>query len=163
MRTLWLTILVINVICLCTGCMTAPYYQKSEAIPQNAWNYNFKPSFTIDITDTLASYQPYFLIRHSQSYPYCNVWMWVYVKAPGDSILKKSRINVVLAEGTGKWMGRGMGELYEQRMKLDLGDSIKFNKIGTYTVSMEQNMRINPLPEVLNVGFRLEKIVGQAR
>ncbi|MCW3121137.1 MAG: hypothetical protein JWQ38_629, partial [Flavipsychrobacter sp.] len=23
--------------------------------------------------------------------------------------------------------------------------------------SLEQNMRINPLPEVLNVGFRLEK------
>ena len=150
-------ILLIAFCFLLSGCLPAPYFQKEASIPQYAWMYNFKPTFTFDITDTTAIYQPYFLIRHTQSYPYCNIWMWVYVKAPGDSIPKKERVNITLAEASGKWLGRGMGEIYEQRMKIDFSDSIKFHRPGTYTVSMEQNMRINPLPEIMNVGFRLEK------
>ena len=140
-----------------SGCLPSPYFQKEEAVPQNAWSYSFKPKYSIDIKDTLAHYQAYFLIQHTQAYPYNNLWVWVYVKAPNDSIAKKMRINVPLAEATGKWLGRGMGEIYEQRMPIDLGDSIKFDRSGTYEISLEQNMRINPLPEIMHVGLRLEK------
>lgn len=139
------------------GCMPAPYYQKVEGIPQNAWTYTFNPSFTFEITDTTTTYQPYFIIRHTQAYPYCNLWIWLTIKTPGDSVAKKERINITLAEATGKWMGRGMGEIYEQHMPLKLGDSLQIGKAGTYTITLEQNMRINPLPEVLNVGLRVEK------
>lgn len=151
-------VLLVFLLCvLVAGCLPAPYYQGQDPIPQNAWNYNYKPSFTFDITDTNARYQPYFIIRHTQGYPYNNIWMWIYVKTPGDSIAKKARINITLAEQSGKWLGRGMGEIYEQRMKVSLGDSINFRRPGTYKISLEQNMRVNPLPDVLNVGFRLEK------
>lgn len=149
---------------LLSGCVRIPglVYQKEEVIPQNAWNYNFKPTFTFEITDTNAIYQPYFLIRHTQGFPYCNLWVLMYIKTPGDTTTKMERVNVVLAESNGKWMGRGMGEIYEQRMAFNLSDSVRFNKAGTYTIFMEQNMRINPLPEVLNVGLRLEKIAPKA-
>ena len=155
--------LLILAFCFFTGCMPAPYYQKEEVIPQNAWAYNYKPAFTFDITDTTTVYQPYFLIRHTQAYPYCNVWVWLYIKTPGDTVIKKERINITLAETTGKWLGRGMGEIYEQRMPIYLGDSLIFNRQGTYKISMEQNMRINPLPEILNVGLRLEKLGPRTR
>ena len=153
---------ILTFCCLLAGCLPDPYFQKEEGIPQNAWNYNFRPSFSFDITDTTAAYKPYFLIRHTQAYPYCNIWVWLYITTPGDSVARKERINITLAESSGKWLGRGMGEIYEQRMQMDLGDSIKFNKKGTYKIAMEQNMRVNPLPEVLNVGLRLEK-TGFAR
>lgn len=143
--------------CLLIGCLPAPYYQKEIVIPQNAWTYAFKPSFTIDITDTMAAYQPYFMIRHTQAYPYSNLWVWVYIKSPGDRVEKKQRMNVVMAEPTGKWLGRGMGEIYEQRLPIKFADSVRFNKKGTYKITLEQNMRINPLPEVMNVGFMLKQ------
>ena len=157
MRTLCLSLLAFYFLIMAAGCLPAPYFQKEESIPQYAWTYNFKPSFTFTITDTTSLYQPWFLIRHTQAYPYSNIWMWVYVKSPGDSLPRKERVNITLAENSGKWLGRGMGEIYEQRMKIEFSDSIRFRRSGTYTVSLEQNMRINPLPEVLNVGFRLEK------
>jgi len=143
--------------CIFAGCLPSPYFQSQQPVPQNAWSYSFRPSFTFDITDTTANYQPYFIIRHTQAYPYNNIWMWVYVKSPGDSAVRKSRINIALSEQTGKWLGRGMGEIFEQRMRVSLSDSFNFSRKGTYKISLEQNMRINPLPEVLNVGFRLEK------
>ncbi len=83
--------------------------------------------------------------------------MWMYIKTPGDSIATKARINITLAEASGKWLGRGMGEIFEQRMPISLGDSVNLSKAGTYEVVIEQNMRINPLPEVLHVGLRVEK------
>jgi len=142
---------------LLTGCMPSPFFQKEEAMPKNEWAYNFKPTFTFDITDTTANYKASFIIQHTQAYPYSNIWMWVYIKSPGDSLPKKERINITLAEASGKWLGRGMGEIWEQRMPLDLGDSIKFIRQGTYQISLEQNMRINPLPDILHVGLRIEK------
>jgi gliding motility-associated lipoprotein GldH len=156
---------IISVVCpliitasLFMGCMHAPFvFQKEEGIPQNAWAYNFKPTFTFDITDTTADYRPFFIIRHTQSYPYCNIWVLMYIQVPGDTVVKKERVNITMAEPSGKWLGRGMGEIYEQQLQLKLGDSVRFNKKGTYKISFEQNMRVNPLPEVLNVGFRLEK------
>ena len=154
-RLRWL--LLPAVACWLGSCLPAPYFQKEETIPQQAWNYNYRPKFKVDITDTTADYQPYFIIQHTQSYPYCNMWIWMYVKAPGDSIPRKERLNITLAESTGQWLGRGMGEIWEQRMPITLSDSIRFNRAGTYEISLEQNMRVNPLPEVLHVGFRLEK------
>jgi hypothetical protein len=50
-----------------------------------------------------------------------------------------------------------MGEIYEQRMPISLGDSVNLSRPGTYEVTLEQNMRINPLPDVLHVGLRVEK------
>ncbi len=143
--------------CLLAACHPAPHYQKQEPIPANAWSYNFKPSFTFDITDTTAAYRPYFIIRHTQAYPYNNLWLWLYIKTPGDTVAKRSRINITLAEPTGKWLGNGMGEIYEQRMPISLGDAVKLDRVGTYQIDMEQNMRLNPLPEVLHVGLRIEK------
>lgn len=143
--------------CLLAACMPSPHYQKQEAIPGNAWTYSFKPVFTFEITDTTAVYQPYFIIRHTQAYPYNNLWMWLYIKTPGDTVTTKARINITLSEPSGKWLGRGMGEIYEQRMLISLGDSVNLSRKGTYQITMEQNMRINPLPEVLHVGFRVEK------
>lgn len=83
--------------------------------------------------------------------------MLLYIKVPGDTIIKKERVNIVLAEPNGKWLGRGMDEIWEQRMFLKLSDSFRFNKLGTYQIAFEQNMRVNPLSEVLNIGIRVEK------
>ena len=155
---------IVLVLCsLLAACGLAPHYQDTQAVPGNAWAYNFRPKFTFDITDSTATYQPYFIIRHTEAYPYNNLWMWLYIKTPGDSTATKARINITLAEASGKWLGRGMGEIYEQRMPISLGDSVNLSKPGTYEITMEQNMRIDPLPEVLHVGLRVEKATVRQR
>ena len=138
------------------SCLPSPHYQKVETVPQNAWSYNFKPKFTFEITDTTAGYETYFIIRHTQAYPFSNLWLWLYIKTPGDSTVRRERVNVPLAQSNGKWLGNGMGELFQQQLRLNL-DSVSFKKPGTYQITVEQNMRVNPLPEVLNVGMMVKK------
>ncbi len=141
------------------GCMKSPYFQKDVSVPQYEWAYNFQPSFKVDIEDTAALYNLYFIIRHTEAYPFANLWMYVYTKEPGDSSFQRSRIEIPLSEASGKWLGRGMGEVYEQRMPITRNDApMIFKKPGTYELKFEQNMRVNPLPEVLQVGLRIEKL-----
>jgi gliding motility-associated lipoprotein GldH len=153
------SIIVLLLSCLVfAGCVPSPVYQREEPIPQNAWSYDFKPDFKFDITDTTSLYNIFFLIRHTEAYRYSNIWMWVYTKRPGDSTFQKSRINIPLAEASGKWLGRGMGEIWEQRLPISLADPTMLRKKGTYEIKFEQNMRINPLPDILHIGLRIEKI-----
>ncbi|OSZ82369.1 hypothetical protein CAP35_03615 [Chitinophagaceae bacterium IBVUCB1] len=143
---------------LLNGCTPSPLYQKEYSIPQNAWQYNFKPSFKFEVTDTNARYNLFFLIRHTEAYPNSNIWLWVYTKQPGDTVFQKTRLEIPLAEPSGKWMGRGMGAIWEQRMPISNdGDTVMLRKKGTWEIRFEQNMRVNPLPEVLQVGLRVEK------
>jgi len=136
------------------GCMPSPYYQKDYSVPKNEWTYNFQPVFKFEISDTVDSYNMMFIIRHTNAYPYSNIWLNVYYKQPGDTSFARTRVEIPLSEPSGKWLGRGMGEIYEQRM---LVDQLHLNRPGRYEMRLEQNMRVNELPEVLQVGLRLEK------
>lgn len=140
------------------GCLKSPYYQKEYSIHNNKWSYNNEPSFKFEITDTTAFYNLFFLIRHTEAYPYSNIWLMIQTKAPGDTAFTKARIEVPLAEPSGKWLGRGMGEIWEQRMPIsNIGDSVMLRKKGTWEIKFGHNMRIDPLPDVLQVGLRIEK------
>ncbi len=136
--------------------MPSPYYQESHALPKNQWTYNNKQSFKFEIKDTSAMYNLYFIIRHTDAYPFSNIWMWIHTKQPGADSFQKSRIEIPLAENSGKWLGRGMGEIWEQRMPITKDDNpMIFTKPGIYEIRFEQNMRTNPLPEILTVGLRV--------
>ena len=152
-----LYIILLALFAALSGCLPSPYFQRVETIPGDSWDYKFKPVFEVDIPDSVSDFRPYLIIRHTQGYPFSNIWLVMHIKGPGDTTARKERVNVMLAEASGKWMGRGMGEVWEQRMYLKMEDTTLFRKKGTWQISLEQNMRVNPLPEILNIGFRLER------
>jgi gliding motility-associated lipoprotein GldH len=113
----------------------------------------------MEIKDTAALYHLYFIVRHTEAYPFSNIWMSIYTKHPGDSTFDRSRIEIPLAETSGKWLGRGMGEIWEQRMPITRNDNpMVFKKPGVYEIRFGQDMRVNPLTEILQVGLRVEKV-----
>lgn len=159
---------------LFTSCVSSPYYQKSESIPNNKWAIDFKPGFVIDIEDTGIYYNTDFIIRHTNNYRYANIWLNVLVKGPGQKSFTKTRIEIPLATAQGQWLGQGMGEIFEQRRMIVLNhdempitdnlisvseESFKqlFRKKGRYEIRLEQNMREKALSDVLHVGLRIEK------
>lgn len=151
-------ILFFSALVAMAGCLPSAHYQKEYSIPKNQWSSDYKPTFRFEVTDTTVAYRFYFIMRHSEAYPYANIWVWLNIKQPGDSTFHKRRIEVPLAEQSGKWLGRGMGEMWEHRMPITQNNlPVKFDKPGIYEIKLQQNMRVNPLPEVFNVGLRVEK------
>ncbi len=143
---------------LFSSCMRSDVYEKNVALPSNKWEESNKPSFTFDISDTLANYTMSLTMRHTDAYPYSNIWLNVTTTPPDEKTGSSVKIEVPLAQPDGKWLGRGMNEIWEHRMPLSRnGEAIHFKKKGVYTIQLEQIMRVNPLPEVMSVGVRLEK------
>lgn len=132
-------------------------YEKNLEVPGHEWAYDYKPSFDIKIQpeDTAYLYNICVNIRHTDAYPYSNIWVLVGTQYPGDSIAKEQRVELPLADVTGKWAGSGLDDIYEHRIFIQ--QNAIFNKPGTYKFTFEQNMRQNPLPHVMNVGLRIEK------
>lgn len=137
----------------------SPYYQKQEAVPGAQWDYKFQPVFKVDIPDTQSLYRFYLLVRHDEAYPNANLWFRLKMKAPGDSTFSEGvRIEKDLADPKGEWLGRGMGGIWEHKIPLSMQDAPTLKKAGRYEFKLEQIMRSNPLPSVLNVGLIIERI-----
>ncbi|WP_160712159.1 gliding motility lipoprotein GldH [Chitinophaga solisilvae] len=138
-------------------------YEKNLEIPGHDWAYDYKPSFEVNIQpeDTASLYDIYVNVRHTDAYPYSNMWLLVGTTYPGDSIPKDQRVELPLADISGKWSGTGTSgiikhdDIIEHRVPIQ--HNAIFNKPGTYKFTFEQNMRQNPLPHVMNVGLRISK------
>lgn len=141
-----------------TACIRSNVYEKNVAIPKCQWKSAYKPAFEFEISDTNSSYQLYFTMRHTDAYPYANLWLNVHSNLPGETQDSIVKIEIPLAQADGKWLGRGMNEIWEHRLPLTRsGNALKFKHPGRYHIELQQIMRTDPLPEVMSVGIRMEK------
>ena len=151
-------LLLIFIIASCfVSCNKIGVFEKTVMIPSRGWYYDNKPSFTFNITDTTATYILYIVLRHTDSYNYNNLWLAVSLQAPGDTI-RSQNININLGSDTKGWEGTGMDDIFEVRKNIT---PIPFRKAGSYTFTIGQIMRENPLLHILNIGIRVEKQVPE--
>ncbi|MEY3541289.1 MAG: gliding motility lipoprotein GldH [Bacteroidota bacterium] len=150
------SIQIILVLFLLAGCSETGLYEKVYFMKGNAWSSQEEPSFEFEVKDTSTKYQLYFLIRHADAYEYNNVWISLKSQLPGDSIIRKDRFDIPLADQK-KWLGSGMDDIFDHRVLL-YREPVKFSKTGLYKVDIGHEMRVEPLEHVFNVGLRIEKV-----
>src|SRR6185436_12485431 len=148
--------LILPISCfILTACTTVDLYEKTVPLSDHEWKGSYKPEFTFTITDTTSLYQAYFVIRHTEKYNYNNIWVNYYYQLPSDTLHKETR-EFQLATNDKGWLGTGMDDIYEHRIKL--APNAGKLKAGNYKFILENIMREDPLKEVLNVGIRIEKV-----
>ncbi|HEX5154254.1 MAG TPA: gliding motility lipoprotein GldH [Parafilimonas sp.] len=138
-----------------SSCNTIDVYEKTAAIPKHEWSSNNHLSFDFMVTDTLAYYNIYLVLRHTESYHFNNIWVNFTWTAPGKQP-QIQRLNLSLANAS-RWLGSSMDDIIEQRVLL-FSKPTRLSK-GNYKFSLQQIMRENPLQNVLNAGIRVEKVV----
>ncbi len=134
------------------SCRPIDLYEKTVAIPGHAWKGGFQPSFTFTIRDTTSPYQVYFIIRHNDQYNYRNIYINLSVKKEGQDSLRTRRLELELSNDENGWHASGMDDIYEHRIPL-----FPINHPGTYTFTVQQVMREDPLQHVFDAGIRVEK------
>jgi gliding motility-associated lipoprotein GldH len=146
---------LISYLVLLFSCTRIDLYEKVTPIPKHDWKSNFRPRFEFDIKDTLANYQLFLILRHNDRYNYNNIWLNIFIRNP-DNTVQKFQIEKLLANNTSGWLGTGMDDIYEHRLKLTEAP-IQLKKTGRYTFTIQQIMREDPLENIMDVGLRLEK------
>jgi gliding motility-associated lipoprotein GldH len=62
---------------------------------------------------------------------------------------------MIFADNLGRWMGKGIGGIYDYQFKYKQG--IEFPESGEYTFEIEQAMRDIELDNITDIGIRIEK------
>jgi gliding motility-associated lipoprotein GldH len=138
----------------CSQVDTLRVYEKNIQIPDDAWDYNFHPSFDVNITDTSSLYNIYVTIRHTDAYRFSNIWLLITTKYPGENPVT-NRVELPLADPQGNWLGTGMDDIFFHRILIQ--QNAIFDKTGVYHFSFEQDMRQDPLLNMMSAGLRIEK------
>jgi len=125
-----------------------------EYVPTGGqWGWRDAREFMVEMDDTLSLYNIYVQVRHTTEYPMSNLYMFVHVKGP-DGQHRKDTVNMILAEPSGEWTGRGTGHLRE--LQLLFRNQVQFRIPGAYVFTLEQAMRHPELP-VTDLGIRVER------
>ena len=125
---------------------------QNTALPNKVWSYNNRVGYNFKIDDVNARYNLYINLRVTGDYKYANLFVLI-----SDPVKKQAtaRYELKLARPDGQWLGKGSGNLYSFRIPFKSG--YIFPAAGNFHISIEQNMRDNPLHEVSDVGIRIEK------
>jgi gliding motility-associated lipoprotein GldH len=154
--------MLFSVFCLLTSifffssCSQLNIYEQDATIPKYEWHYDFTPSFNFMITDTAAQYALYIVLRHTDTYRYNNICLNLGTQWQGDS-LTYQRFDLSLGSDAQGWEGSGMDDIWEVRKPLTQGP-FKFKQPGNYRFVIAQQMRENPLNDIMSVGVRVEKL-----
>lgn len=145
----------ILVLVLLQGCGTLDVYEKTKTFPAHEWKGSEKITCEFAIEDTVSAYHIYTVIRHEDAYRFNNIWLNVTTVAPGDTA-RTQLVNVTLANNEKGWLGTGMDDVFDHRVRITQ-QPVHLKK-GTYTFTLQHAMREEPLQYVLAAGIRVEKV-----
>ena len=136
------------------SCDSNRIYEVNYEIPEGSWDKDVAKIYNIEIEDTSLFYNIIVNVRNKNDYPYSNLYLFMEMTSPSDKFISDT-LEMKLANKTGKWNGTGIGNLWQNQIKLLSG--VKMNEKGQYTVKINQGMRDENLIGISDVGLRIEK------
>tara|TARA_B100000963_G_scaffold169011_1_gene146831 strand:- start:724 stop:1206 length:483 start_codon:yes stop_codon:yes gene_type:complete len=152
--------LQVLILFLLLSCDSSRLYEKNISINNTVWEISNKPSFEYKNTHTDKKVNLKINVRHSSSYQYSNLWLFVNIIDPVGE-LKRDTMECILAQKNGKWLGHGLTDIRDVQCQFK---NYTLSKRGTYTFVIEQAMRhgdlakIEKLNGIMEIGLRIEKM-----
>jgi gliding motility-associated lipoprotein GldH len=137
------------------SCDSNKVFDQYIEVENATWKRENIAKFSVDIKDTTNAHNLYINVRNKGNYPYSNLYMFVKIEGP-DGNFSIDTVNCILADKSGKWLGNGIGDLWD--VKVPYIGGFKFAKSGEYQFSFEQAMRVeNGLEGITDMGLRIER------
>jgi len=138
------------------ACSDNAVIDQNIAIKNNTWLYEQKPLFSAHITNKNIPYHLYLNLRNSIDYPFSNIFVLIHQQNPSKAKITY-RVEIKLANKEGLWKGKSAGSIFSHQTRF-LKD-YHFPDTGKYIFQLEQNMRINNLSGINDVGLRIEPAI----
>jgi len=125
-------------------------------LKDSEWHQDSVLVFGINITDSTKIYNLSLDVRNEGRYPYSNLWLFISIIPPSQKE-HKDTIELTLANPAGRWLGSGLGDLYEK--KYPYKQDVFFAEKGNYSIKVRQGMRTDNeiLKGIHDFGICLEK------
>lgn len=126
-------------------------------LPSQGWVYGQAMEYQPVGLDSVALRRLLLTVRHSNAYPYRNIWLEVTTDTKGVKTI--DTLNLELADVYGRWYGSGFGPSYQYEAAVGgpktLSDSSR--------IAVRHIMRIDTLREVEQIGFTINSIKNSAQ
>ncbi len=149
------TLLIFAVASL-AACTQIDLFEKLNNIPNAEWKRDDIQRVELNIADSTQQYRVFVVMRHDNQYAFRNIWINLGIQQPGDSTIQVQPFELQLA-ASDKWLGTGMGDVFERRILL-FPKPVRFPKTGKIVFTLQQNMRVDPLPHIFQTGIRIEPV-----
>ena len=155
MRKLHLFILSAVLVGL-TACNKGLVYSRFQSVSSEqtlssigGWHVDSVTSFNYTIEDAAAEYRMLVYVRHTERYPYQNMWLFV------DEGTHRDTVEFYLADDRGRWLGDKHHGFIEMPVLYEAAR--QFPDTGTYTIRIAHGMRDSVLRGVTEVGVEIVK------
>jgi len=145
--------LIVCALCF-SACDNSRIFEENTSIPESGWDSSNVVKFNVDIKDPSTPTNFYINVRNADGYPYSNLFLFVRTKFPNGK-QSNDTLECQLADENGKWIGKGIGDIYDNQIPFKR--NVRFPLAGVYTFEIEQGMRTNNVPLIMDVGLRIEK------
>lgn len=138
--------------CLFTACSDDAIFDDMYSFDDRSWGQTELVKFDVDIQNTNDAYSLILTLRHSTSYAYNNFWIYLYVTTP-DGKTSKTPYEINIANEDGSWIGTKSGTIVESKL---IFKTEAFKDAGIYSYTIEQGINKKEMPEILDIGLRVE-------
>lgn len=149
-----LSTILLSSILFFSSCDSNGIFEQNQAIPESGWATSNVIKFNVDIKDPSTATNFYINVRNADGYPYNNLFLFIKTTFPNGKV-SSDTLECTLADEKGKWLGSGIGDLYDNRIPFKR--NVRFPLAGTYSFEIQQGMRIDNIPLIMDVGLRIEK------
>ncbi len=139
---------------LFSSCDSKRVYEENTAIPDNVWESSNIQKYVVDVKDTISSNNFYVNVRNADGYPYNNLFLFIVTTFP-NGLISSDTLECILADEKGKWLGSGMGDIYDNQIPFK--KNVRFPISGKYTFEIQHGMRVDKIPLIMDIGLRIEK------
>ena len=134
---------------LFASCRNDIVYSQFVPIPSEKWHVDSLAQFDYQIADKEVNYQMLVYVRHTERYPYQNMWLFL------DNGTQRDTIEFYLADDRGRWLGDHHHGFIEMPVLIE--QNYHFADTGRYYMTIQHGMRDSLLRGVTDVGFEISK------
>ena len=140
---------------LLISCDSRRVIDEYRSIGKVAWHTDSVQTFSFNVINKTQNHNIWFNIRNDRSYEFSNLWLFVTIEPPrGESLT--DTVQVLLAEPSGKWLGKGFSGIYDSRVVYRR--NVFFPEPGKYSIHLRHGMRPALLKGITDIGIRVEKV-----
>lgn len=148
-----LTVLTVSLLTVLTfslsSCDHNIVFSQFMPISTEKWHVDSVARFDYTIAEKQPAYRMLVYVRHTERYPYQNMWLFV-----GDS-LHRDTIEFYLADDRGQWLGNKHHGFIEMPVLIE--ENYHFPDTGAYHMTVQHGMRDTLLRGVTDVGLEIIK------
>lgn len=130
------------------ACTNKVMFADYQSVPVTGWSADSVLTFRAPVTDTTHAYNILLHIRHTDAYPYQNMWLFT-----GQNGLPADTLELFLADDRGRWLGDGHATI---AMPVLYRENVRFTD-SVYTLTIQHGMRNLLLYGVSEIGVEIRQ------